>query len=264
MTADVIGLKSRATLIAQPTAAQILVVDLVSGLDELDADLAAAQDKIAAGADDAQQILDLKKQIDDLTIGLEAAQTALTADQNQIVELMAADGATIAALTKANGDLTTAHQADQAANTLLSQQLSDARAKLLSANNALSAVQDQLTTANKTLTTNAATILGLLAQIADLQRLLAAAQNPVPPAPANRNPVWSALPAFNFTQGVAQAISFAGSVMDPDGDPLTFAMIGALPQGVTLDSPGKRLVYDGIGPVGSTSANVINANDGKP
>lgn len=265
MTVDITGLKSRATLIAQPTGAQILVVDLLSGLDELAAELAVAQDKIAAGADDAQQILDLQKKIDDLTIGLEAAQTALTVDQHQIVDLMAADAATIAALTKANGDLTTAHQADQAANALLTQQLSDAQAKLLSANNALSAAQDQLTAANKTLTTNAATILGLQAQIATLQQQLAALQNPTPP-PVNHNPEWSALPAFNFTRGVAAAISFAGSVMDLDGDSLTFAMIGAsLPAEFKLDSLGKRIVYDGSG-AGALSVPgcVLNANDGKP
>ena len=52
---------------------------------------------------------------------------------------------------------------------------------------------------------------------------------------------------------------------DPDGDPLTITKnSAALPAGVTYDAANKRFVYDGVGPLGFTSGNVVTADDGKP
>lgn len=86
-----------------------------------------------------------------------------------------------------------------------------------------------------------------------------------PTPPGNGSPVWQTIPTISFTQGFPSSISIAGFVTDPNGDALTIALnSAALPTGVTFDAPNKRFVYDGAGPVGSTSSNVLTANDGRP
>jgi hypothetical protein len=65
--------------------------------------------------------------------------------------------------------------------------------------------------------------------------------------------------------GVASSISISAFVSDPNGDPLTITKNAvALPAGVTYDQANKRFVYDGIGGVGSTSGNILTADDGRP
>lgn len=82
---------------------------------------------------------------------------------------------------------------------------------------------------------------------------------------ANLPPVWQTVTAVAFTQGVPSSVSIAAYVSDPDGDALTITMTsGTLPAGVTFDAAGKRFVYDGVGPLGSTSGVVLTANDGRP
>jgi hypothetical protein len=81
----------------------------------------------------------------------------------------------------------------------------------------------------------------------------------------NRPPVWQTVPTINFTQGFASSISVSDFVADPDGDALTIAMnSGTLPAGVTYDAASQRFFYDGVGGVGSTSGNILTADDGKP
>lgn len=81
----------------------------------------------------------------------------------------------------------------------------------------------------------------------------------------NNPPVWAPVPSLVFAQGVASSISVADFVTDPDGDVLTITLSSnSLPAGVTFDAGNKRFVYDGVGPLGFTSANVLTADDGKP
>ena len=76
-------------------------------------------------------------------------------------------------------------------------------------------------------------------------------------------PVWSAVPAIAFVQGVAASISIASYVSDPDGDALTLTKNAVeLPPGVTFDAANKQFIYDGIGAIGSTSGHVLTAEDG--
>jgi hypothetical protein len=89
------------------------------------------------------------------------------------------------------------------------------------------------------------------------------APGPTPPGP-NRVPVWRTVPTIGFPQGVPSSISIAAYVSDPDGDALTITMNSvALPAGVTYDAANKRFVYDGVGPLGSTSGVVMTADDGR-
>ncbi len=82
---------------------------------------------------------------------------------------------------------------------------------------------------------------------------------------ANSPPLWQGVPTITFTQGVASNVSIAGYVTDPNGDPLTITLnSAALPPGVSYDAGNKRFVYDGVGPVGLTSGNVLVADDGRP
>lgn len=82
---------------------------------------------------------------------------------------------------------------------------------------------------------------------------------------ANSAPVWQGVPAITFVKGVASSVSIAAFVNDPNGDPLTITKNAvALPTGVTYDQANKRFVYDGIGDVGSTSGNILTADDGRP
>ena len=83
--------------------------------------------------------------------------------------------------------------------------------------------------------------------------------------PVNHPPAWSTVPTIAFAQGFASSISIADYASDPDGDPLTITKNAtALPAGVTYDAVNKRFVYDGVGGVGSTSGNVLTADDGRP
>lgn len=82
-------------------------------------------------------------------------------------------------------------------------------------------------------------------------------------ADASGAPVWTTVPPITFVVGVASSISIAPFVTDPDGDPLTITKNNVdLPAGVTFDAVGKRFVYDGLGPVGSTAGHVLTADDG--
>lgn len=89
---------------------------------------------------------------------------------------------------------------------------------------------------------------------------------PVPIPPTNHPPVWTIVPPVTFTQGVSASFSLAPFVSDADtGDIVTLSMLlGTLPQGITLDAPNKRLVYDGIGPLSTGASITLNANDGRP
>jgi hypothetical protein len=81
----------------------------------------------------------------------------------------------------------------------------------------------------------------------------------------NLAPTWKAVPPITFVQGVASSVSIAAFVSDPNGDALTITKNSVpLPPGVTYDQANKRFVYDGIGAVGSTSGNVLTADDGRP
>jgi hypothetical protein len=84
------------------------------------------------------------------------------------------------------------------------------------------------------------------------------------PTGPNRVPVWRTVPTIAFPQGVPSSISIAAYVTDPDGDALTITISSAtLPAGVTYDAANKRFVYDGVGPLGSTSGVVLTADDGR-
>lgn len=84
-------------------------------------------------------------------------------------------------------------------------------------------------------------------------------------AAVNRAPVWSTIPTIAFAQGIPSSISIADYVTDPDGDPVTIAKNAVtLPVGVTYDAASKSFIYDGSGPVGTTSGNILTADDGKP
>ncbi|HET7763729.1 MAG TPA: putative Ig domain-containing protein [Burkholderiales bacterium] len=81
----------------------------------------------------------------------------------------------------------------------------------------------------------------------------------------NLPPVWTTVPTIAFVQGTPSTISIAAFASDPNGDALTITKnSAALPAGVTYDQANKRFVYDGVGGVGSTSGNVLTADDGKP
>ncbi|MGC2518194.1 MAG: hypothetical protein WA373_03695 [Burkholderiales bacterium] len=84
-------------------------------------------------------------------------------------------------------------------------------------------------------------------------------------AVANLPPVWQGVPTITFTQGIASSVSIAAYVTDPNGDALTITLnSAALPPGVSYDAGNKRFVYDGFNSVGTTSGNVLTADDGRP
>jgi hypothetical protein len=86
-----------------------------------------------------------------------------------------------------------------------------------------------------------------------------------PGGPTNQPPVWQTVPTITFTQGVAQSISIAAYVSDPNGDPLTITKnTAALPAGITYDQANKRFVYDGVGAIATTNGHILTASDGKP
>ena len=64
-------------------------------------------------------------------------------------------------------------------------------------------------------------------------------------------------------EGVPSEVSVAEYVSDPDGDALTLMLNDVeLPAGVSFDATGMRFVYDGSGPVATTSGHVLAADDG--
>ena len=76
-------------------------------------------------------------------------------------------------------------------------------------------------------------------------------------------PVWETVPTIAFVEGVPSEISVAEYVSDPDGDALTLMLTtSSCPAGVTFDAAGMRFVYDGSGPVATTSGHVLAADDG--
>jgi hypothetical protein len=82
---------------------------------------------------------------------------------------------------------------------------------------------------------------------------------------ANFAPAWQTVPAITFAQGIAASISIAAYVTDSNGDALAITKnAAALPAGVTYDAVNKRFDYDGSGAAGSTSGNVLTADDGRP
>lgn len=82
-------------------------------------------------------------------------------------------------------------------------------------------------------------------------------------APASGAPVWRPLPTIQFVAGVASTFSIAEYVSDPDGDELTITLDDTpLPAGVTYDAAAKQFVYDGAGPIATTSGHVLSADDG--
>jgi len=84
------------------------------------------------------------------------------------------------------------------------------------------------------------------------------------PAGGNGAPVWMAVPAITFVQGVASSVSIAEFVSDPDMDPLSITKNDVvLPPGVSYDAAGRRFVYDGVGAVGATDGHVLVADDGQ-
>lgn len=258
MNIDTVSLQARITQVNQPTPAQMLIADLWAALNQTLADLAAAQQ-----AGNPQTIIDLQAQVADLTQQLAAAQSIATADENQIAQLMANDGATIADLTKKNADLTTAKQVSDASLATAQQQLAATQAQLLTATNALSSAQANFASAQKQITALNATINGLNATITTLQQQLAG-QVPTPPV-ANTAPVWTTVPTILFNRGHAAEISVAQYVTDKENDPITLALItSGLSNGVTFDAPNKKFIYDGLGDLGQTAGNILNANDGKP
>jgi len=83
--------------------------------------------------------------------------------------------------------------------------------------------------------------------------------------PVNQAPAWAPVPSLVFAQGIASSISIADYVTDADGDALTISTNAVtLPVGVTYDAANKRFIYDGSGPIGSSSGIVLTADDGKP
>jgi hypothetical protein len=81
----------------------------------------------------------------------------------------------------------------------------------------------------------------------------------------NRAPVWSTIPTIAFAQGIASRVSIADYVTDPDGDPVAIVKNAVtLPVGVTYDAASKSFLYDGSGPVGVSSGNILTGDDGKP
>lgn len=81
-----------------------------------------------------------------------------------------------------------------------------------------------------------------------------------PDTPGNDAPVWRALASrFGFRLGSASARSFESAAVDPDGDPLSFRAIGALPEGVRVS--GSEIAYDGAGPIGRADGVRIEASD---
>ncbi|MEM9188680.1 MAG: putative Ig domain-containing protein [Myxococcota bacterium] len=81
--------------------------------------------------------------------------------------------------------------------------------------------------------------------------------------PGNGAPVWMAIPTIQFVQGTPASFSIAPYVSDPDGDELALTLNDVpLPAGVTFDASAMEFVYDGVGPVGTTSGHMLTADDG--
>lgn len=76
-------------------------------------------------------------------------------------------------------------------------------------------------------------------------------------------PIWTTVPTLSFVQGVPSELSVTEYVSDPDGDALTLMLNGVeLPEGVTFDAAGMKFVYDGSGPIATSSGHVLTADDG--
>lgn len=86
---------------------------------------------------------------------------------------------------------------------------------------------------------------------------------PVIDPSGNKPPIWDVIPTISFVQGVPSRISIAAYVTDPEKDLLTITKnTAALPAGVTFDVASKSFVYDGSGPVSSTSGHILTATEG--
>jgi hypothetical protein len=69
-------------------------------------------------------------------------------------------------------------------------------------------------------------------------------------------PVWSAVPAPSFTQGVAASYSLSAICSISTGADITYSSVGtALPSGVTINNSSKTLDYNGVG--GATTASGV-------
>jgi len=72
-------------------------------------------------------------------------------------------------------------------------------------------------------------------------------------------PVIQTTPAPVFTEGTAASYDLLQHAVDPNGDTLTLAMSGTLPQGISLS--GNSLVYDGVEGATSSAGHVLTATD---
>src|SRR5574343_563595 len=62
---------------------------------------------------------------------------------------------------------------------------------------------------------------------------------------------WNSAPTVSFTQGAASQVDLSQWLANPQGRAVVYAVVGALPSGVTLT--GKSLAYNGSGAVASAS-----------
>ena len=79
------------------------------------------------------------------------------------------------------------------------------------------------------------------------------------PIVSNDGPVIQTTPAPVFTEGTAASYDLLQHAVDPNGDTLTLAMSGTLPQGISLS--GNSLVYDGVEGATSSAGHVLTATD---